>query len=281
MDHASRLLVAAFAMSLTLHGVLLSLQFNFPPKQDFKAEQRLDIILVNSKSKTKPVKAQAIAQANLEGGGNTDQERRAKSPLPVSETDEAGNALIEAHRRVKTLEEQQTKMMASVKSKKAIDPKIDKQDSKPEVKVEGFDLAEAAKAMARMEAQIAKQIEEYNSRPRRTNISPRTRESSLAFYYSQWREKVERVGALNYPEEAKGKIYGSLVLTVWILADGTVEKVEIDRSSGYQVLDQAALRIVRLASPFAKLTPEILKTTDILSITSTWTFAPGDQLFSE
>jgi protein TonB len=98
----------------------------------------------------------------------------------------------------------------------------------------------------------------------------------------QWRQKIERIGNLNYPEEAKlRKLYGRLQLTVAIKADGTVERVDVNRSSGYKVLDDAARRIVFLASPFAKFPDEIHKDTDILEITRTWTFTREDQISAE
>ena len=138
-----------------------------------------------------------------------------------------------------------------------------------------------ALAIARMEAQISRQTEEYNKRPRKKNIGARAEEYRFAQYVEDWRLKVERIGNLNYPDGARGRVYGSLVLTVSIKADGSLDKIEVDRSSGYQILDRAAERIVKMASPYAGFPANIKRDTDILVITRTWTFAPGDKLFGE
>jgi protein TonB len=91
-------------------------------------------------------------------------------------------------------------------------------------------------------------------------------------YEDAWRQKVERFGNLNYPEEAKGKVYGQLRLTVYIRSDGSLEDIEVDKPSGRPVLDRAAIRIVRLAAPYAKFPPEMKKQVDILAVTRTWVF---------
>ena len=136
--------------------------------------------------------------------------------------------------------------------------------------------------MARLEAQIAKQHEEYQKRPKRRFIGARAREYRFAAYVEAWRQKVEKIGNLNYPVEAKEqKIYGKLRMTVSIKADGSLEKLEINHSSGHAVLDEAAQRIVRLAAPFAPFPDNISKDTDILSITRTWTFTKQDSLARE
>ena len=132
--------------------------------------------------------------------------------------------------------------------------------------------------MARLEAEIARSTEEYNKRPRKKFIGTRTAEYRYARYMEDWRLKVERVGTLNYPQAARGRLYGSLQLSVWIRTDGSVDKIEIERSSGQRVLDDAARRIVHMASPFAPFPPDIQRDTDVLVITRNWTFTRGDQL---
>ena len=124
----------------------------------------------------------------------------------------------------------------------------------------------------------ARNIEEYNQRPKRKFIGARVTEYRFAQYVEDWRQKVERVGNLNYPDSARGKLYGSLVLTVAIKQDGELERVEISRSSGHQVLDEAARRIVRLAAPYAVFPEAVRRDTDILEITRTWSFTGADQL---
>lgn len=113
----------------------------------------------------------------------------------------------------------------------------------------------SALGMARLRGEIARQTDEYNKRPRVKHLGTRTQEYRFAQYMEEWRNKVERVGTLNYPEAAKGKLSGSLVLTVRIKSDGSVERVEIDRSSGHKLLDDAARRIVMMARPTALFRP--------------------------
>ena len=136
--------------------------------------------------------------------------------------------------------------------------------------------------IARLEAQISRDHNAYQSRPKRKNIGARTDEYRFAQYVEGWRLKVERVGNLNYPEEARQKkLYGSLRITVNIHADGSVESAEIDRSSGSKILDAAAIRIIKMAAPYAAFPDDIRKDFDILGITRTWSFTRADQLASE
>jgi protein TonB len=151
----------------------------------------------------------------------------------------------------------------------------------PQPELSGQELAASALAIAHMEAQISRQTEEYQKRPIRKFIGSSAQEYRFAQYVEDWRLKVERIGNLNYPEDARGRVYGSLVLMVSIKSDGSLDSVEVQRSSGHAILDRAAERIVRMASPYARFPENIKRDTDILVITRTWTFAPGDKLFGE
>ena len=134
----------------------------------------------------------------------------------------------------------------------------------------------------KLEAQIAKDMQAYQQRPKRRFLGARAEEYRFARYVEDWRNKVERMGNLNYPEAARAaRLYGSLLLTVSIKADGSIEKIEINRSSGRKVLDAAAVRIVQLAAPYAVFPSDIRRDTDIIEITRTWTFTRGDELVSE
>jgi periplasmic protein TonB len=134
----------------------------------------------------------------------------------------------------------------------------------------------------RLEAQIAKQMEAYQKRPKRRFVGARAEEYRFARYVEDWRMKVEGIGNRNYPAAAREKkLYGSLLITVGIRANGTLESVMVDRPSGQKILDLAAAKIVEMAAPFAPFPADIRRDTDILYITRTWTFAPGDSLTSE
>ena len=142
----------------------------------------------------------------------------------------------------------------------------------------GLDLLDSAAAIARVEARIDRILDEDARRPRKKFIGARAKEHRFAQYVEDWRLKVERVGTLNYPEEARGRVYGSLLLSVTISADGAVDRVAVHRSSGHKLLDEAAVRIVRLAAPFAPFPPDIARDTDVIEITRTWSFTRADQV---
>ncbi len=278
MDPPQRHLTLALGVSLFIHAILLSIHFKLPEALDRAREQALDVILVNSKHATKPTKAQARAQSNLDGGGNTADNRRAKTPLPATPQTQAGNDLMSAQARVAQLEAQQREILTQTKAARTAKVDADRQPPAPVNEVSGRDLASRAMALARLEAEISRDIDDYNQRPKRHFIGARVEEYRFAQYVEDWRQKIERIGNLNYPDSAKGKLYGSLVLTVAIKKDGQLERVEINRSSGHKVLDEAAQRIVRLAAPYAAFPEAVRRDTDILEITRTWSFTGADQL---
>jgi protein TonB len=279
------LLGTALAASIILHGALLAMRFGFPDATKLRTPpQTLDVVLVNSKSATRPTKPDALAQANLDGGGNTDADRRAKTPLPVTREVERGEDAKRARKRVESLEAKQRQLMTQLaQAKTAVPVEQAKPTPAPDAPapVAGADLMTSALALARMEAQIARQIDEYNKRPRKQFVGARASESRFAMYVEDWRRKVERVGNLNYPDGARGRVYGSLRVTVSIKPDGTIDEIQVDRPSEHKILNEAALKIVRLAAPYAPFPLEIRRDTDILVITRTWTFAPGDKLYNE
>ena len=127
--------------------------------------------------------------------------------------------------------------------------------------------------MAALSSEVKRKLESKANRPKRTFISASTREYKYAAYMEAWRAKVERVGNLNYPEEARRrKLAGQLVLDVALNPDGKINQITIRRSSGHKVLDDAAIRIVELAAPYAPFPDAIRAETDVLHITRTWQF---------
>jgi len=280
-----RVLGAAVGISILLHGALLSMHFKFPDSLRWKSpNQPLEVVLVNAKTRERPSRAEALAQANLDRGGNVDQNRRAKTPLPVTAPRTPGKDLADAKRRVRELEVQQQRLLAQARESAARVPAEAPRPApseQPAAQPSGRDLADLALAAMRLQAQIDRQIQEYQKRPRKKFIGANTAEYRFAQYEEDWRAKVERVGTLNYPPEARGKLYGNLRLTVTIRPDGNVESIELDRSSGLKVLDAAAFKIVRMASPFAVFPPDIRRDTDLLVITRTWFFGQGDKIWTE
>ncbi len=276
-------LATALAFSLVLHVfALFGIGYVLPdPRHADYLLKQMEVVLVNSKSKSPPAKADALAQNNLDGGGNTPKGRRAKSPLPTL-ADDRQFTPEQAARRVQQLEQEAVRLLALIKSTHSVAQEKNPKQQPASERVSGEDLVQRSLAIARLEAEISKDFDAYQKIPRRTFIGARTQEYRFAQYIEDWRIKVERIGNMNYPEAARQKnIYGSLLLTVSIRADGSLESVEVSRTSGHGILDAAAMRIVKLAAPFSPLPPDIRKDTDILSITRTWTFTQADQLQSE
>jgi protein TonB len=157
---------------------------------------------------------------------------------------------------------------------------------KPKKKLKTFNttqlLASANQEISRLTAELSEKTNAYAKRPRRKFVSASTREYKYANYLDAWRRKVERIGNINYPDEARRKkLYGNLVLLVALRADGTIYEIKVRRSSGHKILDDAAIRIVRLAAPYAPFPTEIRKETDVLDITRTWQFLSGNRLISK
>lgn len=267
-------------LSLAIHALLLSIHFVMPDASRFKRQDKgLEVVLVNSRHAQRPDQADLLAQANLDAGGNTETPSRPATPLPPQEQSRVGDGLVEAQRRSEQPQAPQMQAMTAPKSKTAIavDPQQVTPTDSPR-QVSGYDLLDSSAAVARIEAQIDKDLVDYASRPRKKFIGARTQEYRFAQYVEDWRQKIERVGTLNYPDAARGKFYGSLLLSVTIRADGTVQSIDVHRSSGVKVLDDAARRIVQLAAPYAAFPPDIRKDTDVIEITRTWTFTNADML---
>ncbi len=287
LDKSQRMQVAVLVSILVHAIVVFGVTFKMPDPSKFdNLAQPLEVVLVNSKSTTKPLKANALAQHNLDGGGNTDANRRAKSPLPVVRDDKRAAKLSAAKKRVERLERESQRLMTQAKAKTKIESAPVQPEPQPSsdarILPNAADLMQRSLEIARLEAQISKDWDEYQKRPRRRFVGARTQEFRFARYIEDWRVKVERVGELNYPQAARDqKIYGNLVVTVSIKASGALDKIEVNRSSGQKVLDEAAIHIVKLAAPFAKFPDNIAKDTDILSITRTWSFTRSDRLVTE
>lgn len=295
--------------SALVHLIIIGFVKFEPPTLQFLKDRMpaLDVVLVNSKSQKKPHKADALAQTNLDGGGNTSENRQLKSALPwkknkPAETASAhqssslekslANAETEAARKAERLAELDKEAQALMSQIKAnhtiatdptqkshpINPETGKQDSSAK-SPNTADLMSSSLEMARLEAQINKQQDDYQKRPKRKSIGARAQEYKFATYVESWRQKVERIGNLNYPSAAKDhKIYGQLQLTVYIKSNGELEKVEIRRHSGYQVLDDAAVRIVKMGAPYAAFPEDLRNEVDIIDITRTWVFTQEDSL---
>jgi len=279
-----KLLTYALASSLLVHAVVLMIHFSpFDLTKLADKGPPLEVALVNAKTAAKPTKADILAQANLDGGGNTDADRRAKTPLPVLPLNNPEQQVAVATQKVETLEQQTRELMTQLRS-----APIAAVQQKPVDAAEPTELPTANDLMQRtleamkLEAQIAKDMETYQKRPKRRFVGARAEEYRFARYVEDWRLRIERVGNLNYPAAAREQhLYGNLLLTVSIKSDGSVEGIEVNRSSGSRILDAAAVKIVEMSAPFAPFPPDIKRDTDILHVTRTWMFTKADELVSQ
>lgn len=269
-------------LSILAHALLLALHFIDVDSGLRKArDPGLQVVLVNARHKQAPKDPQALAQANLEGGGDqADKKLMPSSPLPPQDTVRNGDALISTQQKVQQLEAIQRELMARAKASEANvarerQSKTDDQPAEAPPVPRGLDLSTKS-AMQRQEAVVEKRLNDYAARPRKTVISPSTKEYKLAQYSEDWRIKVQRVGELNFPRSERGSLYGSVQIAVELQPDGSIISAEITRPSPNAKLNQAALRIVQLAAPFARFPPDIRKESDVLVIVRTLTFTRED-----
>jgi len=244
----------AVGFSFLLHAALLAVKFVPPTNPTSKPlSSGLEIILVNARHDKAPVNAEALAQANLSGGGNAEL-GRARSPLPNLQQSVDGNHVETQRRKIAELEQQQERMLSqlSTLSKeriKAIDKSI-KKSVDVSSKLETMDTV----ALARREAEIARQVADYNKRPIKSQLTPSTREVSYALYYATLQKHIERTGTRYFPQQEGKKIYGDLIVYIPVYQDGSIYEKEggprIEKTSGNRMLDHAALAIVRRAAPF-------------------------------
>jgi protein TonB len=254
-------MMVAIAVSVLAHAALLAVRFVAPDTFKLEpADPGLEVILVNAKHAQRPVKADALAQANLDGGGQAEA-GRSKSPLPDMRKSESGDSIKAAQRRIAELQEIQQNLLTRARASKFTAPPVTEKD-KPDPTRTGADLLETSKAIARAAAEIDTRIEDENRRPKKTYITPSTQEVGYAMYYKAMQKRVEEVGTLNFPQADGRKLYGELVLYIPIFQDGTIYLkdggVRVEKSSGSPALDKAAVAIVRRAAPFGRFPPNML-----------------------
>lgn len=278
------MLYIALAISLMAHGALLAMRFVAPTPAPVQAtDPGLEVILVNAKHNKAPLKADAVAQANLDGGGTVDQ-GRSKSPMPDMRKTEMGDSVKANKRRIQELEERQKNLLTQVHSPSDVAAPPITEKARPDPLPTGADLLESSKAIARRVAEISESIEDQNKRPKKTMITPSTREAGYANYYKTMQKRIEDFGTLNFPNVNGRKLYGQLMLSIPVFQDGTIyEKeggIKVERSSGNPALDEAAMRIVRRSAPFGKFPPNMLSSEkdDLWVIITTFKFTRDDKL---
>jgi periplasmic protein TonB len=266
----------ALLVSFAVHAGLLTFRFVDPDRFNrVFTDTPLEVILVNSRSNEAPETAQAIAQANLSGGGEADK-GRATSPLPPSQTIELGEANEESHRQIEKLQETQTLLLTQIRHELALMPTPTPQRDQGSAQDQAQE--EKRRQLIQLLADIEKRIQDENARPKKRYISPATREEIYALYYDQLRRKIEERGTRNFPEYQGKKLYGELTMNVTVDQQGRVVDTEIVRASGDKLLDQRATAIVRAASPFGDFSTAMRRKADQLVITSRFRFTREDGL---
>ncbi|EIJ44176.1 TonB family protein [Beggiatoa alba B18LD] len=288
-----RLIVMSFVAMLFHLFLLYAVSFSVPKSQSTLRNHIMDVVLVQKSMEKAPADAKFLAQANQQGGGaEEDAQHRPSTPTVAPFPDEIARLVVtppEQQIAASAVPEPDLKVLTghvpsafSVPDTQRINPPEEASELNGdalETTVLSPDvpntllIMNVRASLASLQAELDKKIENYAKNPRKTFIGASTREYKYASYMDTWRLRVERIGKDNYPLEAKVQgVSGSLILEVAINKDGTINDVKIRKSSGHVVLDDAALRIVHLSSPFAPLPEEIRKDTDILYITRTWEF---------
>lgn len=254
----NRTLSLAIALSVLVHAVLLMVRFVSP--ESFRlppTNPGLEVVLVNARHDKAPLNPEALAQANLDGGGHADA-GRAQSPLPDLRRVEDGDSLRVTRRRAE-LQQQQERLMSQIKQSGLLKTAKGHTVQTDPIQT-GSDDADSV-ALARRAAEIAKTISDQNKRPKKTHITPSTQRVEYAMYYKIMQRRIEDMGTLNFPQKDGQKLYGELMMAIPVFQDGTIYEKDggpkIEKSSGNPALDSAAIRIVRRAAPFGRFPPNM------------------------
>lgn len=277
-------------LSLTLFGAgMLHAMLVFGISFDFEehphtALPSLDVILVQTRSSEAPEQADYLAQASQKGGGDSDARLRPSetftSQVPKPDPGIAPRELLPSAPPTQVREQPAESLLTARSAPTAVLDKPKLTPTPPQPDPKAGDLLKRRLDMARLAAEVNHRNQAYAKRPKRKFITANTREYEFAAYMHGWAAKVERVGNLNYPPEARGKLYGEVMLTVALRRDGSVENIEVIKGSGQPVLDDAAMQIVRMAAPYPPI-PRSKEEIDELHITRTWRFMRGDVLRSQ
>ena len=267
-------LTLALLLAVAVHALVLT-QLHFDWLNASRGEQApsLDVILVDSASETPPEEADFLAQANQVGGGDNPELERPSAP-PPSEPAAPPPETVPESAGAEAPADAPADELVTVDDPDLVQPQAPADDPVEESLPDASELLAQTRELATAVPDPLADRRVTPRRPRRKFITASTQEHLYAAYMRSWVAKVERVGNMNYPEQARRQgLDGSLVLSVDVLPDGAIERVQVLRSSGHDMLDEAAVRIVRLSAPFASLPPDILAETDILTITRTWQFS--------
>ncbi len=279
ISNSDRLGLTLF-LAAALHAiVILGISFDLADRlKNEPSPLSLEITLVHSKSDKAPEKADYLAQVDQSGGGDVKEKVRPSSafanPRPIQTRGNAANSAPASSPAPQPVRKTSKQTLAA-KDDSRLKTKLAQPEPTPTLPdtPTASELMQRSLEIARISAEISQRQQIYAQRPRVKTITARTKQYRDALYLKTWQDKVERVGNLNYPQEAKRrKLSGYLTMVVRLKPNGAVQMAKVIRSSGHKVLDDAAVRIVRMASPFAPFSPEMKKEFDILEIVRTWKF---------
>ncbi len=266
-------------LALAFHALLFfGLGFQLPELSKSQYEKTFNVVLAQFEAEKKPEKADFISQANQEAGGDS-EEKLAPSTKEMAQFNDPDQISSEPQQmRSSESSAQPTPELLNADGKPfSATPQVDITQQKSSIP-DAASLIDKSYRLSGLIANLDNKNVNQALKARRRQVSAASHRSSDALYLDSWRRKIERIGNQNYPEKAKlENVFGNLTLKVSINPNGTINQIEIMKSSGSKVLDDAALRIVRLAAPFKPLTKEMLKDTDILEIIRVWQFQPGNQ----
>ena len=275
------LILASAVHLLLIMGIGIDINRDSPTPPD----RTLDVTIVYPQKEPEITeKPDFLANASQQGAAELEGDSRPTEPPALANPSKQQADPQEVVRSGSMLEEPTPRKMVVTSTESPV-KQDDRQQKEPLPARKKTDIAQllasTQKEISRLTLEVNESSRYASKRPRRKAINASTQEYIYASYLTSWRKKVERVGNLNYPDEAKRKkLYGDLLLHVAVKADGTVQTIRVVHSSGHKILDDAAVRIVKLAAPFAPFPPEIRKRVDILDITRTWQFLNNNKLFS-
>jgi protein TonB len=256
--------------AVVLHAMfILGITFGTDdPEQTRDQLPTLDITIATRRTPP-PEEAEYLAQTSQDGGGNVEERVRPQQALPETAPSAQPEQPAPTPSQVVTT----TEAAREIRQEDRTLPETDTRD------ITATELIERSMEMVNLSEQLNESMQAYAKRPRQVFVSARTREFRYANYMSEWVRKVERVGNLNYPDAARREgITGKLLLDVALNPDGTIRNISVLRPSGHSLLDEAAVRIVNLAAPYAPFPPDIRKDADVLHITRTWEFSTTNRM---
>lgn len=277
----------ALFIAISLH-VLMVMIIGFDFEIPSPKAKTLEITLVQHTTKA-PAEADFIAQANQQASGT---ELRKQKLTTTEDAQFLSDTIQEISPPVQpqlaSAEPIDEPSLLATRDQEAVFEIVNEAENEPKTLEEKFRgetqiPSHISNDIATLEALLDQQRQSYAKRPRIRRLTSVSAKAAIdAQYLDDWRRRIERIGNIHYPEEAKrNHLYGDLRLAVILLPNGYVDDIEILHSSGIRVLDDAAMRIVRLAEPFQVFPSELKKEVDKLEIIRTWRFVQGNQLQSQ